>query len=67
MKINVQSNGNTSYYNSHYIASHRRPEMCQHTVLNDGIHDSQKGKSPVTNSSFLFAATGMKYFMWIQW
>jgi hypothetical protein len=46
---------------------HKRPGMCQHTILNDGIDDSQKGKSPVTSSSFLFAATRMEYFMWIQW
>ena len=24
--------------------------MCQHTVLNDGLDNSQKGKSPVTSS-----------------
>jgi hypothetical protein len=34
----------------HYLSGHRQPGMCQHTVLNDEIDDSQKGKSPVTRS-----------------
>ena len=29
---------------------HRRLGMCQHTVLDDGLDNSQKGNSPVTRS-----------------
>ena len=30
---------------------HRKAGMCQHTVLNDEIDDSHKGKSPITKSA----------------
>jgi len=48
MKIDVLCNQNpVSYFKSQCIAAQEAKDvpLCQHTVLNDGLDDSKKGKS----------------------